>query len=193
MNAKSGKKPEVKPVVTTAQTKTAEVKPAETKEAEVKPAETKTLEAKAAEVKAAASAVEAKATEKLANVKETVKETTEAVKEEVKKAPKKKATRKAAAKKQSESETEVFVEYYGQQSSVEEITNKVKEVFVSEGHRVSTIKSLKLYLIVLRERINQYRIIIIMIVHKKGFPVSRRTTYRKSFFTLSKIQCSVKV
>ena len=132
MNAKSGKKPEVKPVVTTAQTKEAEVKPAETKEAEVKPAETKTLEAKAAEVKAAASAVEA--------------ETTEAVKEEVKKAPKKKATRKAAAKKQSESETEVFVEYYGQQSSVEEITNKVKEVFVSEGHRVSTIKSLKLYL-----------------------------------------------
>ena len=141
MNAKSGKKPEVKPVVTTAQTKEAEVKPAETKEAEVKAAETKTLEAKAA-----ASAVEAKATEKLANVKETVKETTEAVKEEVKKAPKKKATRKAAAKKQSESETEVFVEYYGQQSSVEEITNKVKEVFVSEGHRVSTIKSLKLYL-----------------------------------------------
>lgn len=137
MNAKSGKKPEVKPVVTTAQTKEAEVKPAETKEAEVKAAETKTLEAKAAEVKA---------TEKLANVKETVKETTEAVKEEVKKAPKKKATRKAAAKKQSESETEVFVEYYGQQSSVEEITNKVKEVFVSEGHRVSTIKSLKLYL-----------------------------------------------
>lgn len=132
MNAKSGKKPEVKPVVTTAQTKEAEVKPAETKEAEVKPAETKTLEAKAAE--------------KLANVKETVKETTEAVKEEVKKAPKKKATRKAAAKKESESETEVFVEYYGQQSSVEEITNKVKEVFVSEGHRVSTIKSLKLYL-----------------------------------------------
>ena len=104
MNAKSGKKPEVKPVVTTAQTKEAEVKPAETKEAEVKAAETKTLEAK------------------------------------------KKATRKAAAKKQSESETEVFVEYYGQQSSVEEITNKVKEVFVSEGHRVSTIKSLKLYL-----------------------------------------------
>ena len=135
MNAKSGKKPEVKPVVTTAQTKEAEVKLAETKEAEVKAAETKTLEAKAAEVKAAASAVEAKATEKLA-----------AVKEEVKKAPKKKATRKAAAKKQSESETEVFVEYYGQQSSVEEITNKVKEVFVSEGHRVSTIKSLKLYL-----------------------------------------------
>ena len=37
MNAKSGKKPEVKPVVTTAQTKEAEVKPAETKEAEVKP------------------------------------------------------------------------------------------------------------------------------------------------------------
>lgn len=139
MNAKSGKKPEVKPVVTTAQTKAAEVKTAETKEAEVKPVETKTLEAKVAEV-------EAKATEKLANVKETVKETKEAVKEEVKKAPKKKATRKTAAKKESESETEVFVEYYGQQSSVEEITNKVKEVFVSEGHRASTIKSLKLYL-----------------------------------------------
>ena len=45
---------------------------------------------------------------------------------EKKKAPKKKATRKAAAKKQSESETEVFVEYYGQQSSVEEITNSAK-------------------------------------------------------------------
>lgn len=143
MNEKAGKKPEVTPVAATAQTKATEVTPTDTKTAEAKTAETKTLEAKAAEVKAAASAVEAKATEKLASVKETVKET---VKEEVKKAPKKKTTRKAASKKESGSDTEVFVEYYGQQSSVEEIANRVKDAFVAEGHRASTIKSLKLYL-----------------------------------------------
>ena len=149
MNAKSGKKPEVKPVVTTAQTKEAEVKPAETKEAEVKPAETKTLEAKAAED--LRDELKEKYFSDL-NVEVLHGKMKPSLKDKImndfknNKAPKKKATRKAAAKKQSESETEVFVEYYGQQSSVEEITNKVKEVFVSEGHRVSTIKYLKLYL-----------------------------------------------
>lgn len=127
MNEKTGKKPESKVVV----------KAEESKAVEVKATETKTVGAKPAAVPAASvSAVEAKTTEKPTETKAVVKE-------EVKKAPKKRTARKPAEK---ENQTEVFVEYYGQQSSVEEIANKVKETFVSEGHRPSTIKSLKLYL-----------------------------------------------
>ncbi len=184
MNAKSGKKPEVKPVVTTAQTKTAEVKPAETKEAEVKPAETKTLEAKAAEVKSSSQRSRSKGNRKVSECKRNRKRDNRGCKRRSKESSKeKKPHARQPLKKESESETEVFVEYYGQQSSVEEITNKVKEVFVSEGHRVSTIKSLKAVSetgrwfcilcdqrevrrtgsIVLRERINQYRIIIMIV------------------------------
>lgn len=108
--------------------------------AEKKVAEVK--EVKPAEVKAAVKAEEAKVVEKAAEVKETVKET---VKSAAKKTAQKKTTRKTTTKKEASS-TEVFVEFYGQQSSVESVEERVKAAFVAEGHKAGTIKSLKIYL-----------------------------------------------
>lgn len=88
-------------------------------------------------------------TEKKPEIKPTVKPAEEVKVEEKpveKKATQKKtATRKTTTKKETASK-EVFVEFYGQQSSVEAVEAKVKEAFVAEGHKVSTIKSLKMYL-----------------------------------------------
>ncbi|MDD6182683.1 MAG: DUF6465 family protein [Lachnospiraceae bacterium] len=108
--------------------------------AEKKVAEVK--EVKPAEVKAAVKAEEEKVVEKAAEVKETVKAT---VKTAAKKTAQKKTTRKTTTKKEPSS-TEVFVEFYGQQSSVESVEERVKAAFVAEGHKAGTIKSLKIYL-----------------------------------------------
>ena len=108
--------------------------------AEKKVAEVK--EVKPAEVKAAVKAEEETVVEKAAEVKETVKAT---VKTAAKKTAQKKTTRKTATKKEASS-TEVFVEFYGQQSSVESVEERVKAAFVAEGHKAGTIKSLKIYL-----------------------------------------------
>lgn len=108
--------------------------------AEKKVAEVK--EVKPAEVKAAVKAEEEKVVEKAAEVKETVKET---VRSAAKKTAQKKTTRKTTTKKEASS-TEVFVEFYGQQSSVESVEERVKAAFVAEGHKAGTIKSLKIYL-----------------------------------------------
>ena len=108
--------------------------------AEKKVAEVK--EVKPAEVKAAVTAEEEKYVEKAAEVKETVKAT---VKTAAKKTAQKKTTRKTTTKKEASS-TEVFVEFYGQQSSVESVEERVKAAFVAEGHKAGTIKSLKIYL-----------------------------------------------
>ena len=108
--------------------------------AEKKVAEVK--EVKPAEVKAAVKAEEEKVGEKAAEVKETVKAT---VKTAAKKTAQKKTTRKTTTKKEASS-TEVFVEFYGQQSSVESVEERVKAAFVAEGHKAGTIKSLKIYL-----------------------------------------------
>lgn len=108
--------------------------------AEKKVAEVK--EVKPAEVKAAVKAEEEKVVEKAAEVKETVKAT---VKTAEKKTAQKKTTRKTTTKKEASS-TEVFVEFYGQQSSVESVEERVKAAFVAEGHKAGTIKSLKIYL-----------------------------------------------
>ena len=108
--------------------------------AEKKVAEVK--EVKPAEVKAAVKAEEEKVVEKAAEVKETVKAT---VKTAAKKTAQKKTTRKTTTNKEASS-TEVFVEFYGQQSSVESVEERVKAAFVAEGHKAGTIKSLKIYL-----------------------------------------------
>lgn len=110
--------------------------------------EEKATEVKAADIKAAAKASEEKVVEKVAEKKAEVKEAVkETVKTAEKKTAQKKTTRKTATKKaESSSTTEVFVEFYGQQSSVEAVEEKVKSAFVNEGHKMSTIKSLKIYL-----------------------------------------------
>lgn len=147
MNEKSVKKPESKAVVTSAITKEEEIKTTESKTVApvVKPVETKVPEIKTAAVS------EGKTEEKPA-VKEPVKvepvKKETARKEPVKKeeAKKKPGRKPGTANKKKESTAEIFVEFYGQQASITDVQQKITDAFVADGHRPSTIKSLKVYL-----------------------------------------------
>lgn len=118
------------------------------------------LEATKATVKAA----EEKA---VADVKETVKKVVEEKKapvaeekkavvsapaaEEKKAVEQKKRGRKPGSKNvkkvvKEEMKPEVFIQFQGNEAVVEEAVEKAKAQFVAEGHRVSSIKSLQLYL-----------------------------------------------
>ncbi|MBO5522370.1 MAG: hypothetical protein J5986_01640, partial [Roseburia sp.] len=94
----------------------------------------------AAETKAA---VDAKVEEaKAAVVKEAVKETAKPAKE---KKPGR-AAKKAAAKEKEELKPEVFVQYQGNEAIIADVVEKAKGEFVAAGHRISSIKSLQVYL-----------------------------------------------
>ena len=115
-----------------------------TAKAPVKAAEVKTevvekAEVSAAEVKAEATAAEVPAAE--------VKPET-ADKEVKKAAPKATKAPKAEKKEEKEekSEVNVVVEFNGTQRKVDEIVDKIKAEWVEAGHRVSTIKSLDVYI-----------------------------------------------
>jgi hypothetical protein len=64
--------------------------------------------------------------------------------EEVKAEPVK--TKRAPAKKKCVLHPEVYIQFAGQETLVKEVTQKAKDLFVSEGHKEEDIKSLKLYL-----------------------------------------------
>lgn len=137
------------PVVKAAEAKAAEVKAAEVK-AEVK-AEPDKKEVKT-EVKPEESAKEV-VREAAEVVKETAKEVAKeaaAVKETVKKATA--TTKKVAAKKTAEKavlQPEVFLQFDdngSHEASISEIVEKVKALYVAEGHRESSIKSLRVYM-----------------------------------------------
>lgn len=131
--------------------KAAEVKAA------VKATETKAV-VKAEEVKAEAKEVVAKKAETVVKkAEETVKKAEETAKKAettVKAAAKttaKKATKKAAAKKTAKAEKkelvpEVFVQFDGNEDVVANVIERAKEAFTADGHRASSIKSLKVYL-----------------------------------------------
>ena len=120
---------------------------------------------KAAEVKAAVKATETKAVVKAeevkAEAKEVVAKKAETVVKKAKKAETtvkaaakttaKKATKKAAAKKTAKAEKkelvpEVFVQFDGNEDVVANVIERAKEAFTADGHRASSIKSLKVYL-----------------------------------------------
>lgn len=116
---------------------------------------------KAAEVKAAVKATETKAVVKAEEVKAEAKEVVakkaetvvKKAEETVKKAEEtaKKATKKAAAKKTAKAEKkelvpEVFVQFDGNEDVVANVIERAKEAFTADGHRASSIKSLKVYL-----------------------------------------------
>ncbi len=84
--------------------------------------------------------VEKKETEK----KETEKKTT-AKKETAKKTTGKKAGRKPAAKP-AEKVEEVYVQFAGQELLTKEVLERAKQAYVAEGHRESSIKSIRLYI-----------------------------------------------
>lgn len=113
----------------------------EKRDAKVTPV--KTTAVKAAEVKEEAVAATAKAEEpkKAAEEKkETVKKETTA-KKTVKKSPAKKTETKKAEKVE-----EIYLQFHGQEIFTKEIMEKAKKAYVAEGHRESSIKSIRLYI-----------------------------------------------
>lgn len=70
-----------------------------------------------------------------------------AEKEETK-AAKKPAAKKTAAKKSEKPELkpQVYIEYQGRQAADASVVDRVKAAFVASGHRVSSIKSLQIYI-----------------------------------------------
>lgn len=118
--------------------KVTSTKPAAVKEAVVKTAEKP--EAVAKEVKPVAKAETKAAAEK------------KEVKPEVKAAPAKKAKagrkpgKTSAKKKVVEKVEEVYVQYQEMEVTTKELVDKVKQIYVGEGHRESSIKSLRLYI-----------------------------------------------
>lgn len=123
----------------------------------------KTEVKKAAPVASAQAAVAAKqevktpvAAEKKEPVKEPVKATTtttdkKPVAAKVAKTTKKPAATTAAkktvkAKKEEEKIQEVFFEYNGDQILAEDIVERIKNTYKEEGHRISSIKSLRVYI-----------------------------------------------
>ena len=93
---------------------------------------------KAAEVKAAVKATETKAVVKAEEVK--------AAKTTAKKATKKAAAKKTAKAEKKELVPEVFVQFDGNEDVVANVIERAKEAFTADGHRASSIKSLKVYL-----------------------------------------------
>lgn len=87
-----------------------------------------------------------------ATKEEAVKADTKAVSADTKKesaqpAPKKRGRKPGSKNKQKEQLTpEVYVQYHGEEAEQSAIIEKIKEQYVSEGHRAGNIKSLKLYL-----------------------------------------------
>ncbi|MBO5068980.1 MAG: hypothetical protein J6C37_01250 [Roseburia sp.] len=116
----------------------------------------KTTEAKVNGVKAAEEAVEVKATEeKATEVKAAGTEEVAAEKEEA--AAKKTTTAKKTVQKETKAVTakkaekeelkpEVYLQFQGNEAVVEGLIEKAKELYVAEGHRISSIKSLQMYL-----------------------------------------------
>lgn len=130
-----------KAAVKAAEAKTEEKKTVVTESAEVKK-ETKT--AAAEKVKAAAKDAAVDTKKALAETKEAAEKVKEAVKGTVTEKKTGRAARKPAVKE--ELKPEVFIQFQGREAVVAEVIEKAKAEFVSAGHRVSTIKSLQVYL-----------------------------------------------
>ena len=83
-----------------------------------------------------------------AAVKEAVAETREQAKEAKESVKTKKATRavKKAKAAKEELKPEVYIQFQGYEAMVADAIEKAKAQFVAEGHRVSSIKSLQVYL-----------------------------------------------
>ncbi len=110
---------------------------------------TEAAEAVVNEVKSvAAKAVEAKPEAKKPEVKEEVKKDVAAVKETAQKAVKKvsgKAKKAAAKPVKEKAQPEIFLEKDGNKVDIMAIVEKVKGLYVAEGHRESSIKSIQVY------------------------------------------------
>ncbi|MCI9493309.1 MAG: hypothetical protein HFH42_09315 [Lachnospiraceae bacterium] len=114
----------------------------EKRDAKVTPVKTTT--AKAAEAKEEAVAA---ATVKAEEPKKAAEEKKETVKKEAtaKKAVKKSPAKKTETKK-AEKVEEIYLQFHGQEIFTKEIMEKAKRAYIAEGHRESSIKSIRLYI-----------------------------------------------
>ncbi len=141
--------------------KVTSTKPAAVKEeAVVKPAEKAAVAAKDTKPaeKAAVAAKDTKPAEKPAAVVAEEKPAAKVVEEkkegkpEAKEAPAKKGKpgrkpgKTAAKKKPVEKVEEVYVQFQELEITTKEIVDKAKQIYIAEGHRESSIKSLRLYI-----------------------------------------------
>lgn len=120
----------------------ADVKKASTKSAT---AETKTTEAKVAKTTPAEVAKAAVTARKEAEKKEAAPMVKEEKKVVKKTTTAKKSAGKRAKKAPVEKVREVFFEYGEKQVLTQDIVNKIEEAWKAEGHRVATIKTLRVY------------------------------------------------
>ncbi len=68
-------------------------------------------------------------------------------KETVKKAPAKKTVKKPVVKKkEAEKVEEIYVQFQAMEFTTKDVMDKAKQAFVAEGHRESSIKSIRLYI-----------------------------------------------
>ena len=79
-----------------------------------------------------------------AEVKETEAKTKEAPKK-VGRPPKKTTAAKAAKAAKTELKPEIFIQYQNMEAVLEDALEQAKNAYVADGHRVSSIKSLQLY------------------------------------------------
>ena len=118
--------------------KTVAAKTVTAKTAVTKPAEKPVQETLVTEP--AEKPVEKKETEKPAAAKKTTEK-----KPAAKKTTTKKAGRKPAAKP-AEKVEEIYVQFAGQELLTKEVLERAKQAYVAEGHRESSIKSIRLYI-----------------------------------------------
>lgn len=137
---------------TTAKPAAVETKVEDVKEVAAKPAATK-AEGKKEEGKTEAAKEEVKAEEKPAPKKRGRKpgSTNKKTAEKTAAATEKKETKtetKTATRKPKEPQTvqEVYIEYGEEQLLTERLVERIKEVYKAQGHRVSSIKQLRVYI-----------------------------------------------
>lgn len=82
---------------------------------------------------------------KEAEKKETVNKAAEK-KTTVNKTAAKKTTAKKASAKETERIEEVYVQFSGQELLTKEVLERAKQAYISEGHKESSIKSIRLYI-----------------------------------------------
>ena len=132
------------------ETKATPVKVTSTKSAAAVKAET--VAKPAAKEAVAEKEVKAAATPVVEPKKAAAKPVEEPKKETAKKAaPAKKTTKKATAKKaepkkEVEKVEEVYLQFHGQEIFTRDILERAKQAYVAEGHRESSIKSVRLYI-----------------------------------------------
>lgn len=120
--------------------------------AETKEAGAAVVKAAAAEAKEATAAVKAAAAETKESGAAAVKAAVAEKKEQTEKAKEvekmKKTTRTAKKVKavQEELKPEIVLQFQGKEALVAEAIDKAKAAFVADGHRMSSIKSLQIYL-----------------------------------------------